>query len=82
MMCVNVDVLSNLHWINIFYVQQWYSATTVNDGKCVSVITLKTATNMQKSKKRYESICANPLTKDVCVCFPSSGVNPLFTFCI
>ena len=31
---------------------EWYSARPANDGKCVSVITLKTATNMQKSKKK------------------------------
>ena len=38
---------------------EWYSARPANDGKCVSVITLKTATNMQKSKKRYESLRLN-----------------------
>ena len=32
---------------------EWYSARPAIDGKCVSVITLKTATNMQKG---YESL--------------------------
>ena len=40
-----------------------YSTSSVNDGKCVSVITLKTATNMQKDTKVYSTL---KLTNDEC----------------
>ena len=47
------DSAHHIHFevMNMKYFIARYSATPVNDGKCVSVITLKTATNMQKSKK-------------------------------